>query len=81
MIDQSLSNMRLTQYWDFKFEEDSSKIKEEEYIEELQHLLEQAISRQLVSDVKGNFYILVVAWILEQLLQFHQKLQTLKVLQ
>lgn len=57
VIDQSLSNMRLTQYWDFKFEEDSSKIKEEEYIEELQHLLEQAISRQLVSDVEIGTYL------------------------
>lgn len=46
----------LEQYWDFDFREDTS-LAEEECIEELARLFEQAVSRQLVSDVEVGAYL------------------------
>jgi asparagine synthase (glutamine-hydrolysing) len=42
---------RLERYWDFSFQEPERAASEEEYAEELDRLLQQAIERQLVADV------------------------------
>ena len=47
----------ITAYWDFQFEEPDLSRSEESYIEELDHLLRQAITRQLVSDVEVGAYL------------------------
>jgi asparagine synthase (glutamine-hydrolysing) len=44
-------------YWDFNFSEPVGEIDEEEYIEELDRLLRQAVIRQLVSDVDVGAYL------------------------
>lgn len=55
----SLETKKLTlkQYWDFHFEEPRKKeFSEEEYLEQLDFLIRQAVNRQLVSDVEvGSF--------------------------
>lgn len=44
------------QFWDFNFREPAEQISNSEYVEELRRLLQQAIHRQLVSDVEiGTF--------------------------
>ncbi|MGH1366146.1 MAG: asparagine synthase (glutamine-hydrolyzing) [Calditrichia bacterium] len=50
------NSLKTRQYWDFSFEEDHS-ISEEEYTEELIRLFEQAVNRQLVSDVEVGSYL------------------------
>lgn len=45
------------EYWDFNFEEPSNPCSEEEYIEELDRLMVQAVNRQLVSDVEVGSYL------------------------
>lgn len=44
-------------YWDFCFSEPENNIDEREYLEELDRLLHQAVSRQLVSDVEIGAYL------------------------
>jgi asparagine synthase (glutamine-hydrolysing) len=44
-------------YWDFHFEEPDNPEDDEAYVEELDRLLRQAISRQLVSDVEVGAYL------------------------
>lgn len=55
--DTSQSNIELTQYWDFDFNGVSQNVSREEYTEELSRLMEQAINRQLVSDVELGSYL------------------------
>ena len=43
-------------YWDFDFREEH-RLSEEEYVEELVRLFEQAVSRQLLSDVEIGAYL------------------------
>ncbi|MEL6823780.1 MAG: asparagine synthase (glutamine-hydrolyzing), partial [Calditrichota bacterium] len=50
------NSLKTNQYWDFNFEEDHS-VSEEEYTEELIRLFEQAVNRQLVSDVEVGSYL------------------------
>jgi asparagine synthase (glutamine-hydrolysing) len=45
------------QYWDFHFEEPSNPAPVEEYEEELDRLFQQAVRRQLVSDVEVGAYL------------------------
>jgi len=45
------------QYWDFNFSEPEHPASEDEYIEELDRLMRQAVSRQLVSDVDVGAYL------------------------
>ena len=45
------------QYWDFEFRETSEPKNEREYVEELRFLFEQAVQRQLVSDVEVGAYL------------------------
>ena len=44
-------------YWDYNFVEPNEKIDKREYIEELNRLLQQAVTRQLVSDVDVGAYL------------------------
>ena len=46
-----------TRYWDFCFQEPSEPATEAEYLEELGRLFEQAVNRQLVSDVELGAYL------------------------
>ena len=46
-----------TQYWDFHFSEPEGKTDPREYEEELDRLLRQAVSRQLLSDVEIGSYL------------------------
>ncbi|MBL7069146.1 MAG: asparagine synthase (glutamine-hydrolyzing) [Candidatus Omnitrophica bacterium] len=48
--------IKISQYWDFHFEEDKAIKREDEYLEELDRLFKTAIRRQLISDVEiGSF--------------------------
>lgn len=44
-------------YWDYSFEEPEGNISEQDYIEELDRLFQQAVNRQLVSDVDIGAYL------------------------
>lgn len=44
-------------YWDYSFEEPQAASTEAEYLEELDRLFQQAVSRQLVSDVDVGAYL------------------------
>ncbi len=44
-------------YWDYAFEEPERPFEEGEYLEELDRLFEQAVGRQLVSDVEVGSYL------------------------
>ncbi|CAN5243364.1 asparagine synthase (glutamine-hydrolyzing) [soil metagenome] len=50
-------NIQTTRYWDFEFVEPSNPKTDGEYLEELDYLFRQAVSRQLVSDVDINAYL------------------------
>ena len=54
--DGSLSP-RIVRYWDYSFEEPETPRSEADYLEELDHLMQQAINRQLVSDVDVGAYL------------------------
>ena len=45
------------QYWDFEFRETEAVQSEQAYVEELRFLFEQAVNRQLVSDVEVGAYL------------------------
>lgn len=45
------------QYWDYRFREPDHKTSKQDYIEELDRLFKQAVSRQLVSDVELGAYL------------------------
>ncbi|MDP4092270.1 MAG: asparagine synthase (glutamine-hydrolyzing) [Bacillota bacterium] len=47
----------IERYWDFEFSEPEFTYREEEYVEELDRLFRQAVSRQLVSDVDIGSYL------------------------
>jgi asparagine synthase (glutamine-hydrolysing) len=53
----SSEQLKTTKYWDFQFTEPEQSRSEDSYIEELDKLLQQAITRQLVSDVKVGTYL------------------------
>jgi asparagine synthase (glutamine-hydrolysing) len=46
-----------TRYWDFHFEEPEGAVSEADVIDELGRLFEQAVNRQLVSDVEVGSYL------------------------
>lgn len=48
---------RITPYWDWDFREPEEAVGEAEYVEELERLLEQAVTRQLVGDVPINAFL------------------------
>ena len=49
--------MKRVQYWDFDFREPADRADEREYREELDRLFEQAVSRQLITDVELGSYL------------------------
>lgn len=50
--------LKTHQYWDFHFEEPrETNLTENEYIEELDYLIRQAVNRQLVSDVEIGLFL------------------------
>ncbi len=49
--------LNLTRYWDYNFREPQAQVSEHEYLEELDRLFEQAVRRQLVSDVELGCYL------------------------
>ena len=49
--------LRRKQYWDYSFTEPEKPSSKEDYIEELDRLFHQAVSRQLVSDVELGSYL------------------------
>jgi asparagine synthase (glutamine-hydrolysing) len=58
VIKYGATKLNLNQYWDFNFDEPDEKIlSENEYLEELDYLIRQAVNRQLVSDVEIGSYL------------------------
>jgi asparagine synthase (glutamine-hydrolysing) len=49
--------LELTRYWDYRFREPDEPAPKEEYLEELDRLFQQAVNRQLVSDVELGSYL------------------------
>ena len=50
-------NLKFTQYWDYNFREPAGPVDRRDYLEELERLFQQAVSRQLVSDVELGSYL------------------------
>lgn len=48
---------KIVRYWDYHFSEQSDFVSEKDYCEKLNHLFEQAVERQLVSDVPISCYL------------------------
>ena len=48
---------RTWRYWDFDFREPEHALKEADYLDELDHLFRQAVTRQLVADVPVQSYL------------------------
>ncbi len=51
-----INSFHINQYWDYNFQNDHT-ISEVDYIEELERLFEQAVNRQLISDVEIGSYL------------------------
>ena len=56
-FDSRGGELRVHRYWDFDFHEPSRAEPDEEYARELNRLLDQAVHRQLVSDVEVGSYL------------------------
>jgi asparagine synthase (glutamine-hydrolysing) len=56
-INARTRKMFRNQYWDYHFKEPKGKVDAREYKEELDRLLRQAVSRQLLSDVEIGSYL------------------------
>jgi asparagine synthase (glutamine-hydrolysing) len=50
-------NLRLTRYWDFRFEDTGIQASDQEVAAELKRLFEQAVKRQLMSDVPVGAFL------------------------
>jgi asparagine synthase (glutamine-hydrolysing) len=48
---------QITHYWDYRFRDPGRSVDEREYREELDRLMQQAVSRQLVTDVEIGSYL------------------------
>jgi asparagine synthase (glutamine-hydrolysing) len=53
----SKQELKPIQYWDYNFQEPDQPLRQEEYIEELDRLMVQAVNRQIVSDVEVGSYL------------------------
>lgn len=51
------ADLKRVQYWDFDFREPTEKADEREYHEELDRLFQQAVTRQLITDVELGSYL------------------------
>ncbi len=49
--------LKQTRFWDYHFREPERPVEKEEYLEELDRLFNQAVNRQLVSDVELGSYL------------------------
>jgi len=56
-IDRSTGTIRATRFWDFHFHEPDAPLSREEYADELDRLMVQAVERQLISDVEVGSYL------------------------
>ncbi|MGD1953389.1 MAG: asparagine synthase (glutamine-hydrolyzing) [Leptolyngbyaceae cyanobacterium] len=56
-LGKGASNLKVTEYWDYHFREPTEKIDVREYREELDRLFQQAVNRQLISDVELGCYL------------------------
>lgn len=56
-LEQSESEIHAVQYWDYDFKEPEQPADEREYLEELDRLFNQAVKRQLLSDVEVGSYL------------------------
>ena len=56
-LSDSAPKLKLTKYWDFEFREPTGPIDREAYREELDRLFQQAVQRQLVTDVELGSYL------------------------
>jgi len=56
-LQRSQKSLNFTQYWDYHFREPDSPVDKREYVEELDRLFQQAVNRQLVSDVELGSYL------------------------
>jgi len=56
-LQKSKKVLKFTQYWDYHFKEPDGPIDKREYVEELDRLFQQAVNRQLVSDVEIGSYL------------------------
>lgn len=56
-LDTEAKTVKMTQYWDFHFQEPTNPSDPREYEEELDRLFVQAVNRQLVSDVEIGSYL------------------------
>ena len=56
-INSYMEELKPVQYWDYYFHETDKPLAEEEYIEELDRLMVQAVNRQMVSDVEVGTYL------------------------
>lgn len=52
-----LAKFSMTQYWDYNFVEPKEPLSHGEYLDELDHLIQQSVKRQLVSDVPIGSYL------------------------
>jgi asparagine synthase (glutamine-hydrolysing) len=57
ILDTKTKQIKLSQYWDFDFQEPEGKVDEREYEEELRRLFTQGVNRQLLSDVEIGSYL------------------------
>lgn len=51
-----INSLKLHEYWDYDFKDQDTK-DEREYVEELKRLFDQAVNRQLISDVEIGSYL------------------------
>ncbi|MEK9569780.1 MAG: asparagine synthase (glutamine-hydrolyzing) [Paracoccaceae bacterium] len=56
-FDEKGSEIRKEKYWDYEFHDQEQNISHEDYQEELKFLFNQAVKRQLVSDVEVGCYL------------------------
>lgn len=57
MLDGTSGHLKTSQYWDYRFREPDHEHDKREYQEELERLFNQAVKRQLVSDVEIGAYL------------------------
>ena len=56
-LSKKSNHLRFVQYWDYHFSEPDTPVDRREYVEELDQLFQQAVFRQLVSDVELGSYL------------------------
>jgi len=56
-VGKLIESVQPTRYWDFNFREPDHPCPEVEYVEELDRLFQQAVKRQLLSDVEVGSYL------------------------